>query len=99
MLEVVAGQAPHKMMSVGNADSLAIGQVIAMAVAAVAAVVVVEVKEDLIVVATAEEVIHREEVDRLVEVVVIVVIAEVEMMDALKNSERVFALYAERKVI
>jgi hypothetical protein len=96
MLEVVAGQAPHKMMSVGNADSLAIGQVIAMAVAAV---VVVEVKEDLIVVATAEEVIHREEVDRLVEVVVIVVIAEVEMMDALKNSERVFALYAERKVI
>jgi len=96
MLEVVAGQAPHKMMSVGNADSLAIGQVIAMAVAAV---VVVEVKEDLIVVATAEEVIHQEEVDRLVEVVVIVVIAEVEMMDALKNSERVFALYAERKVI
>jgi hypothetical protein len=96
MLEVVAGQAPHKMMSVGNADSLAIGQVIAMAVAAV---VVVEVKEDLIVVATAEEVTHREEVDRLVEVVVIVVIAEVEMMDALKNSERVFALYAERKVI
>lgn len=96
MLEVVAGQAPHKMMSVGNADSLAIGQVIAMVVAAV---VVVEVKEDLIVVATAEEVIHREEVDRLVEVVVIVVIAEVEMMDALKNSERVFALYAERKVI
>lgn len=83
-------------MSVGNADSLAIGQVIAMAVAAV---VVVEVKEDLIVVATAEEVTHREEVDRLVEVVVIVVIAEVEMMDALKNSERVFALYAERKVI
>jgi hypothetical protein len=96
MLEVVAGQAPHKMMSVGNADSLAIGQVIAMAVAAV---VVEEVKEDLIVVATAEEVTHREEVDRLVEVVVIVVIAEVEMMDALKNSERVFALYAERKVI
>jgi hypothetical protein len=96
MLEVVAGQAPHKMMSVGNADSLAIGQVIAMAVAAV---VVVEVKEDLIVVATAEEVTHREEVDRLVEVVVIVVIAEVEMMDALKNSERVFALYVERKVI
>lgn len=96
MLEVVAGQAPHKMMSVGNADSLAIGQVIAMAVAAV---VVEEVKEDLIVVATAEEVIHQEEVDRLVEVVVIVVIAEVEMMDALKNSERVFALYAERKVI
>jgi hypothetical protein len=95
MLEVVAGQVLLKMMNAGNAGSLVIGQVIVMAVVASVAVV----KEDLIVVATEEEVTHQEEVDHLVEVVVIVVIAEVEMTDAQKNLERVFALSAEKKVI
>jgi hypothetical protein len=98
MLEVVAEQVLLKMMNAGNAGSLVIGQVIAMAVVAVVASVVV-VKEDLIVVATEEEVTHQEEVDHLVEVAVIVVIAAVEMTDAQKNLERVFALSAEKKVI